>query len=128
MILMILLILNDPCPCNIHHPDRLQILEKEKQISGVVKKVKSELDGDIHIRLYIEDKELLTKNNEKYEDGCLVLEIICAKKSIFSACKNYKNNIPIPKVGDSIQVSGPYVYDKIHGINEIHPVCSLVIR
>jgi hypothetical protein len=110
---MILLILNDPCPCNIHHPDRLQILEKEKQVSGVVKKVKSELDGDIHIRLYIEDKELLTKNNEKYEDGCLVLEIICAKKSIFSACKNYKNNIPIPKVGDSIQVSGPYVYVQI---------------
>ena len=54
---MILLILNDPCPCNIHHPDRLQILEKEKQVSGVVRKVKSELDGDIHIRLYIKDEQ-----------------------------------------------------------------------
>ena len=73
----------------------ISLLEKEKQVSGVVRKVKSELDGDIHIRLYIKDKELLTKNNEKYEDECLVLEIICAKKSIFSACKNYKNNILI---------------------------------
>jgi hypothetical protein len=125
---MILLIFGDPCPCNIHHPNRLKILESEKEVSGVVRGVKSELDGDIHIRLYIEDKSLLTINNQKDEDGCLVLEIVCAKESIFSTCKNYKSKIPIPKVGDSIQVSGPYVYDKIHGINEIHPVCSLVIR
>jgi len=126
---MILLIFGDPCPCNkVHHPNRLKILESEKKVSGVVRGVKSELDGDIHIRLYIEDKGLLTKNNYKDEDVCLVLEIVCTKESIFSTCKNYKNKILIPKVGDSIQVSGPYVYDKIHGINEIHPVCSLIIK
>ena len=111
----------------VHHPNRLKTLEQEKTVKGIIRKMTGELDGDIHIRLYIEDKTLLTKNNIKHEDTCLVLEIVCAKESIYSFCKDYKNKLVIPKVGDSIQVTGPYVYDKIHGINEIHPVNELII-
>jgi len=126
--LIFFLFIKGLCPCEkVHYPYRLKTIEKEKTISGVVKKVKGELDGDIHIRLVIIDKTLLTNNNLKHEDSCLVLEIVCAKESIFSICKGYQNNIPIPKVGDSIQVTGPYVYDKIHGINEIHPIENLIV-
>ena len=128
ILILLLLIGNNPCPCDkVHHPNRLKLLEKEKTVYGIVRKVKGELDGDIHIRLDMGDKSLLTKNNIQHEDGCLVLEIVCVKESIFTICKDYKNKTLIPKVGDSIQVTGPYVYDKIHGINEIHPVNDLII-
>jgi hypothetical protein len=129
LILLIILLYNTlDCPCNkVHHPYRLKTIQSNKQVSGIVKRVSKELDGDIHIRLKINNDTLLTKNNFKHEDSCLVLEIVCATKSIFSICKGYDNQIKIPNVGDSIYVEGPYIYDKIHGINEIHPIIKLNI-
>ena len=128
LLTILFLVIVGLCPCEkVHHPNRLKTIEKEKTFTGIVRKVNGEMDGDIHIRLYIKDKNLLTKNNLKYEDSCLVLEIACANESMFSICKGYKNNIPIPRVGDIIQVTGPYIYDKIHGINEIHPIKELTV-
>jgi len=109
----------------IYQPNRLHILEQNKIVSGVVKKVDYTIDGDIHIRLDVIDKSLLVKRNITKEDGCLVLEIVCGCKSIFPVCKGYKNNILVPNVGDTIITKGLFVYDKRHKINEIHPVLEL---
>ena len=106
----------------VYNPYRLLLLEPNKTVRGYVKKVSHEFDGDAHIRLKITDLSLLTKRNFKDEDSCLILEIVCVEKSIMTLGSNYKNCLRIPKVGELIEVSGPYVFDKVHGINEIHPV------
>jgi hypothetical protein len=70
----------------------------------------------------------LVKNNYKDENGCMVGEIVCAVPSVFPICWFYKNKITIPKEGDSIEIEGPYVFDKTHGITEIHPIMNLKIK
>jgi hypothetical protein len=94
---------------------------------GKVDKIESDIDGDIHIRLKIGDSSLLVKNNYKDENGCMVGEIVCAVPSVFLICWFYKNEITIPREGDSIEIEGPYVFDKGHNITEIHPIMNLKI-
>jgi hypothetical protein len=116
------------CPCNrVHHPNRLILLDSSKTLSGKVEKIESDIDGDIHIRLKIGDSSLLVKNNYKDENGCMVGEIVCAVPSVFPICWFYKNEITLPKEGDSIEIEGPYVFDKGHNITEIHPIMNLKI-
>ena len=129
ILLLLSLISKEDCPCNrIHHPGRLVVLESSKTLRGKVEKVESDIDGDIHIRLKIGDSSLLVKNNYKDENGCMVGEIVCAVPSIFPICWFYKNKITIPREGDSIEIEGPYVFDKGHNITEIHPIMNLKIK
>jgi hypothetical protein len=129
VLLLLSLISKEDCPCNrVHHPKRLVVLESSKTLQGRVEKVESDIDGDIHIRLKIGDGSLLVKNNYKDENGCMVGEIVCAVPSVFPICWFYKNKITIPKEGDSIEIEGPYVFDKTHGITEIHPIMNLKIK
>jgi hypothetical protein len=118
----------EDCPCNrVHHPKRLVLLDSSKTLSGRVEKVESDMDGDIHIQLRIHDSVLLSKNNHKDENGCIVGEIVCSVPSIFPICWFYKNEIIIPREDDSIEIEGPYVFDKTHEITEIHPIMNLKI-
>lgn len=129
ILLLLTLVSKEDCPCNrVHHPKRLVLLDSSKTLVGRVKKVESDLDGDIHIQLRIKNKSLLSKNNHKDENGCIVGEIVCAAPSIFPICWFYKNKIIIPTEGDSIEIEGPYVFDKTHGITEIHPIMNLKIK
>jgi hypothetical protein len=123
-IILLIFLINNPL-FYIYQPKRLYLLDPNKTVYGVVKKVIPSLDGDIHINLSVNDSSLLVKNNYKHEMNCLVLEVVCANKSPFKACKNYKNNVLIPNVGDSIRVNGCFVFDKRHKINEIHPVLEI---
>ena len=119
----------EDCPCNrIHHPQRLVLLDSSKTLQGRVEKIESDIDGDVHIQLRIKDTFLLSKNNYKDENGCMVGEIVCAVPSVFPVCWFYKNKIIIPKKGDSIEIEGPYVFDKTHEITEIHPIMNLKIK
>jgi hypothetical protein len=128
-IFLLTLISKEDCPCNrVHHPKRLVLLDSSKTLNGKIEKVESDIDGDIHIRLKIQDTSLLVKNNYKNENGCMVGEIVCAVPSVFPICWFYKNKITIPKEGDSIEIEGPYVFDKTHGITEIHPIMDLKIK
>jgi len=128
VLLLLTLISKEDCPCNrVHHPDRLILLDSAKTLSGRVEKIESDIDGDIHIRLKIGDSSLLVKNNYKDENGCMVGEIVCAVPSVFPICWFYKNEITLPKEGDSIEIEGPYVFDKGHNITEIHPIMNLKI-
>lgn len=128
-IFLLSLFSTEDCPCNrIHHPGRLVILDSFKTLCGRVEKVESDIDGDVHIQLRIKNNSLLVKNNYKDENGCMVGEIVCAVPSIFPICWFYKNKITIPREGDSIEIEGPYVFDKGHNITEIHPIMNLKIK
>jgi len=129
IVILLNLISKEDCPCNrIHNPQRLVMLDSSKTLSGRVIDVEDDLDGDVHIRLKIKDTSLLVRNNYVDEEECMVGEIVCAAPSIFPICWLYKNNVTIPEIGDSIEIEGPYVFDKTHSITEIHPIMNLKIK
>ncbi len=98
---------------HVYHPARLKVLDPLKTVTGKVVHTKAEPDGDFHIIL---------------DDG-MECEIICAHQvtqpDAVQACMNYKNNVKVPMVGDTIQVTGQHVYDLVHKQQEIHPVFEL---
>ena len=64
----------------------------------------------------------------------MVIEIVCvggvSQKDAKSTCRGYHNRIPIPKMGDHVIATGPFILDTQtpgHGWNEIHPVFALTI-
>ncbi len=108
----------------VYAPDRLKIIKDRMDITGIVKSVHGELDGDYHIQVELDScyKSMLNDINYKNQGGFLVIEIIRAKSSLMFPMSDYINEIPIPAVGDYIKVNGSYVLDKIHGHMELHPV------
>lgn len=111
----------------VHSADRLKIIEMEVCVTGVVKEIKSCVDGDYHIRLKLDDeyKWMINRKNIKKEGGNMVLEIVCGKRSLFSICRGYENGIRLPSIGSRIRVWGSYVLDRRHGHMEIHPVFKI---
>jgi hypothetical protein len=127
---------SDPASISSHvyNPSRLQVVKQCITASGTVDRVIEEDDGDVHLRLMLDPaySNLTNSANDLYQNGDLVVEIICVGPIIqadaVSACQNYSNNIPVPNVGQRIIVSGPYVLDTDHySWAEIHPVYSLTI-
>ena len=110
---------------HVYEPERLNIITNYITTTGKVIFIKEEMDGDYHIRLKMDNDIIkLIKKNYTKQDSCIVLEIVCAHESLISKCKckEYINNIKIPKVGSYITVSGQLVIDKRHNWIEIHPV------
>ena len=120
---------------HVYNPDRLQLVSSCITASGIVYALRSEADGDYHVILHLDSaySNLTNAANDQYQNGDLVLEIVCATSPItqqdaVSACQNYSNRITVPAMGQHIIVSGPYVLDNDHsGWAEIHPVYSLSI-
>jgi hypothetical protein len=121
---------------HIYHPYRLIIQDPPcLTVTGVVYHIKKEPDGDCHIQLKLDSNydQYLDDGNYERQNGCLLLEIICACKitqvDAIELCQDYENQITIPKKNDYIRVTGSYVYDKsgAHGWTEIHPVSKLEI-
>ena len=111
----------------VYSKDRLEILKDTIIVRGIIEYIHGELDGDFHIHLRLDSvyNYMLNKVNMKKQNGCLVLEIICGKPTIFSICQGYTNQIKIPSIGDYVEVVGSYVFDKRHGHMEIHPVFAM---
>jgi hypothetical protein len=117
---------------HVYNPKRLQVIDSCKTVTGVIQKIKTEADGDMHIQLKLDSQysNLLTKANVNGQNGNLVLEPICQKKvtqkDAISACKNFSYELKIPKIGTHVKVTGSYVLDLQHGKwAEIHPVSSI---
>ena len=123
----------DPALWNyVYHSNRFKVYEACKTVSGTIIGKHDNDDGDIHLQLRLNgNSSLLNAKNISEQNGCLVLEIICAKKvtqaDAIGPCSGYYNNVTVPGIGDNISVSGSYVLDTNHGWNEIHPVSSLTI-
>jgi hypothetical protein len=111
---------------HVYHPQRLKVLDKCRTITGVIEHVKREPDGDAHIRLRADDASLLNQKNIDDQQGDLVLEPVCVgtvtQEDAKDACADYHSDVTVPATGTRVTVTGPWVLDKQHGWNEIHPV------
>jgi hypothetical protein len=127
---------SDPASISSHvyHPYRLQTVKSCITASGTVDSIIEESDGDVHVRLNLDQaySNLTNSANDQYQYSDLVVEIICvnppSQTDAIPACQNYTNQIPVPNVGQHITITGPYVLDTDHyNWAEIHPAYSLVI-
>ncbi len=116
---------------HVYHPQRLQVIEPCTAVVGRVDSVRREADGDLHIRLDVEDKSLLNIYNTLHAHGNLVVEPICenapTQRDAISACAAFTPQVLIPSVGDRVRVTGAFVTDREHRWNEIHPVTRIEI-
>jgi len=121
---------------HVYHPQRLQIVDRCRSVTGVVTVVRPEADGDYHIALNPDAKYvgLVNAANIKLQKGNLVIEPICSHKPItqpsaINACTNFQQHLLIPSVGQHIAVTGSYVLDHDHSNwAEIHPITTLKIN
>ena len=127
----------------VYHPQRLQVFEGCRTVHGTVDCIRSEPDGDLHIRLRLDDTDrgMLTPGNDLQRcpgqpGPHLVVEVIpqhcggvpqqdaedkCADRGGFTSP-------PAPAEGEHVAVTGPLVIDQApqHGQTgsgwaEIHP-------
>jgi hypothetical protein len=127
-----------PSPCganlkvewqHVYHPDRLFVLDQCKVVAGVIDSVRSEPDGDFHVRLALDpgQENLLNEKNMNVQHGDLVIEPICehpaTQTDAIASCENFAGGVPRPRKGMHVRVAGSYVHDVEpgHGWNEIHP-------
>lgn len=113
-------------------PTRLHIVNPCMITTGIIKSIQAENDGDFHIKLLTDNHSLINQANIKFENGDLVLEVICqnpvSRPEVGSACNNFNYPpINLPPVGSHVAVTGSYVLDtRNNNWAEIHPVTSVV--
>ena len=116
---------------HVYDPSRLEVRDKCKVVTGIVKELGENEDGDTHLLLKLDpgQEDLLTKRNIKKKDGNLVAEVVCANKitdkKAVEACRGFSNSIALPAVGDHVRVTGSYVLDSHNDWAEIHPVSKI---
>jgi hypothetical protein len=126
---------------NVYHPDRLKVLKPCITVSGIVKTVRSEDDGDVHFDVALDPafSQLLTSANFSDQHGWLVVEIVPADGPgctpgqpprpahgtyNFGICTGADESPP--QVGSHVYVTGPYVLDEDHGgWAEVHPAWAI---
>ena len=117
----------------VYNPDRLQVIDKCKTVTGVIEESSADDDGDQHMLLKLDNgqEDLLTKMNNKKKQGDLVIEAVCANKTtlpkVGNTCNGYINKIQIPNLGDRVKVTGSLVNDTHNGWNEIHPITKIEV-
>ncbi|MDQ6755940.1 MAG: hypothetical protein M3004_03305 [Bacteroidota bacterium] len=115
----------------VYNPDRLEVIDKCKAVTGVIDESSADEDGDQHMLLKLDNgqEDLLTKKNMKKKQGDLVIEAVCANKTtlpkVGNTCNGYINKIQIPKLGDHVKVTGSLVIDSHNGWEEIHPITKI---
>src|ERR1035437_5396274 len=64
----------------VYNPERLEIINKCKTVTGVIEESSPDEDGDQHMLLKLDkgQEDLLTKRNTKKKEGDLVIEAVCA--------------------------------------------------
>jgi hypothetical protein len=117
----------------VYNPERLEVIDKCKTVTGVITESSADEDGDQHMLLKLDNgqEDLLTKKNAKKKGGDLVIEAVCANKptlnKVGNTCNGYINKIQIPNVGDHVKVTGSLVNDTHNGWNEIHPITKIEV-
>lgn len=125
---------------NVYHPYRLQVVARCSTVSGTVRTVRREDDGDVHFDLQLDPaySRMLTAGNTDYQHGFLVVELVpadepgCVKgQPPRAATGTYDYGIctgadeSTPAVGSHVYVTGPYVLDHVHDWAEIHPAWAI---
>ena len=120
---------------HIYHPSRLQVNDPCITVTGTIQSIRTERDGDLHIRLKLDPEftNLLNDGNlaplPAGQSGNLVVEPVCqgtvTQADAMAACQDFHQDISVPTVGTHVTVTGTYVLDSQHGWMEIHPVTSI---
>lgn len=121
---------------HVYNPSRLTVYSPCEHVMGIVEIIRTEADGDYHILVHV-DPGLIDPHGGSWINACnttclggaehgdLVTEPVCehnvTQSDAVSACVGYTNPAGIPKVGDHVLVSGPWVLDQTHGWLEVHP-------
>jgi hypothetical protein len=117
----------------VYNPERLEIVDKCKTVTGIIEESSADEDGDQHMLLKLDNGQdgLLTKKNIKKKHHDLVIEAVCANKTtlkkVGNTCNGYLNHILLPKFGDYVKVTGSLVIDSHNGWAEIHPITKIEI-
>ncbi|HYK55676.1 MAG TPA: hypothetical protein VEV15_04295, partial [Flavisolibacter sp.] len=112
-------------------PERLQVIDRCKTVTGTIEESHVEEDGDQHMLLKLDSGQegLLVKKNKTKKQGYLVIEAVCVNKvrlkKVGAICKGYINHIQLPKPGDHVRVTGSLINDTHNGWNEIHPIMKI---
>jgi hypothetical protein len=103
----------------VYHGDRLQVIDPCRTVTGIVRQVRVEPDGDYHLNLIPDSGQdgLLNGRNITGEKGTLVIEVIPADQ----------REVPPPLAGDHVQITGAFVLDRDHGWQEIHPAWRITV-
>jgi hypothetical protein len=88
--------------------ERFKFVKADTTVTGIVTKIFTERDGDLHVIL-------------KQKNKILRCEIICYQR-VNEACNGFWNHTKRPKIGSKVMVTGDYIYDRWHHWHEIHPV------
>jgi hypothetical protein len=117
----------------VYKAARLKLISPCRTAEGFVVAQQKEPDGDTHLYLLLDPGEgsLLSRGNDFYGVPALVVEIIpqhCGAQlwpsAVFANCadKGGFTSPDAPATGSRVAITGPWVYDRNHDWNEIHPV------
>jgi hypothetical protein len=115
---------------HVYHPRRLQVVAPCLAATGTVMHIRSEPDGDLHLRMALDpgQDDLLNGENRSQQHGDLVVEVICehniTQEDAIDACSGWDQRFEL-RHGEHVRVVGAYVVDREHGWMELHPVSSI---
>jgi hypothetical protein len=112
-------------------PERLKVLDACVAVEGQVGEIHSESDGDMHIRVHVDQKRALYLVNRMHLRGDIVVEVVCEHppkgQAAAAACAGYQSQVTIPHPGDRVRVTGSWVVDTENGWTEIHPATRIEV-
>jgi hypothetical protein len=118
----------------VYFKARLHIVEGCIAVTGTIRHIKREADGDDHIQLAVDPEfsKLLNERNKTAQADSLILEPICqgsvTQEDAEAACRDFHSPVEVPKAGSKVRVVGSYVFDSQQGWMEIHPVSSIEVQ
>jgi hypothetical protein len=118
---------------HVYRKTRLHIVEGCIAVTGTIRHIKREADGDEHIQLAVDPEfsKLLNERNKTAQADTLILEPICqgpvTQADAEAACRDFHSPVEVPKAGSKIRVVGSYVLDSAQGWMEIHPVSRIEV-
>jgi hypothetical protein len=118
---------------HVYHPQRLRVLSKCISVTGVIRHIKQEADGDYHIQVRLDPQfaKLTNARNLSAQAASLVVEPVCqtqvTQADAQEACRDFHSPVRVPGEGTHVRIKGSYVLDAEpgHGWMEIHPVTSI---
>ena len=131
-------ILPSDVAAHVYHAYRLTVLNPCATVVGTIVRIRLEADGDYHIQVQPDPASLdptgghwVNARNVSGQSGYLIVEPVCethvTQADAVATCAGYVNPIKVPPVGSHVTATGPWVLDRDHGWQEIHPAEVLVV-
>lgn len=120
---------------HVYKPQRFIKIRECAVVTGKVRHIRKEDDGDWHIELRLDRpyRWMLNARNRQAQAKSLVIEPICVgevkQDDAVDSCKGFSQTFLALKVGAHVRVVGPLVTDTEanHGWNEIHAPTSVAL-